>query len=230
MSAPTADSPAPSSGIVLIAIAIGLFLLASIGASLVLGSGRQTDGEAVMTRVFGTAELPLGLQQASATKLADGGTLVVYESPDAPANPEVSGAPDAPAGDAGAFQPFDWTQIEIPDAGDPPRQAAFLFVPAAKGGQVLDQMIRNVHGRDRGQLGREGGTVLLERGRSDFRGWNSDWIHLRTYERGGTFRDAMRVSLSTPEDPCVLTVTWARGAPASLAQLQDLVRPLVGAR
>jgi hypothetical protein len=95
---------------------------------------------------------------------------------------------------------------------------------------VLDDMIRGVFGRDRGQLGPEGGTVLVERGRLDFRGWDSDWVHMRTYERGGTFRDAMRISLSTPDDPCVSTVTWPRGVPASRAVLEELMRPLFTAR
>lgn len=227
MSVPTAESSAAPSGVALIAIALGLFALASIGASLVMGSGGPTDGNAVMMRVFGAADMPFGMQEVSATKLADGGTLVVHERPGAPPETPRAKPVDEPSSDSSVFQPFDWTKLEISAISGPPRQAAFLFVPAAKGSAVLDEMIRNVYGRDRGQLGSEGGTVMLERGRIDYRGWNSDWIHLRTYERGGTFRDAMRISLSTPEDPCVLTATWSRGVPASLAVLQDLIRPLV---
>ncbi len=230
MSAPSAESPAAASGVALIAIALGLTALAAIGASLLLGNGGPSDGSAVMTRVFGSADVPFGMERASATELTGSGTLVVYESPDAPPDEPLPEAADQAPGDKSAFQPFDWSKLEIPTASGPPRQVAFLFVPAAKGSKVLDEMIRNVYGRDRGQLGREGGTVLLERGRLDFRGWNSDWIHLRTYERGETFRDAMRISLSTPEDPCVLTATWSRGVPASLAVLQDLIRPLTEAR
>lgn len=227
MSVPTAESSAAPSGVALIAIALGVITLASIGAWLVMGNGGPSDGNAVMTRVFGATDVPFGMQLASSTKLADGGTLVVYESPGVPTDQPPPKADDAPPADTDAFTPFDWTKLEIPSASGPPRQAAFLFVPAAKGSAVLDEMIRNVYGRDRGQLGSEGGTVMLDRGRIDYRGWNSDWIHLRTYERGGTFRDAMRISLSTPEDPCVLTATWSRGVPASLAVLQDLISPIV---
>ena len=117
----------------------------------------------------------------------------------------------------------DWSKVAIPETSGPPRQAAFLFVPGERGRGVLEEMIRNVRGADRGMLGPEGGTVLVDRGRMDFRGWDSDWIHMRTYEAGGTFRDAMRISLSTPDDPCVLTATWPRGVPASKAGLDELV-------
>lgn len=225
MSAPTADAPSTPSGGLLIVVALGLMLLAGAAAFLLLGTGGPIDGPAKMNAVFGASVLPFGLEINSATRMSSGGELVVYEVPGAPTE---AAAPDAPAKVEGQEEPrTDWSKVPVPATGGPPRQASFLFVAGERGRSVLGDMIRDVRGRDRGELGAEGGTVLVDRGRLDFRGWGRDWIHLRTYEPGGTFRDAMRISLSTPEDPCVLTATWPRGSPASLAQLEALVSPLV---
>jgi len=225
MSAPIAESKSAPSGGALIAIALGLMVLAGIVAYLLLGTGGPIDGRAKMTSVFGVADMPFGLEIASATSMSSAGTLVVYEVPGAAAEPAraeakpVEGVPDAPR--------TDWSKVAIPETSGPPRQASFLFVPRDSGRGVLEGLIREVRGADRGQLGGEGGTVLMERGRLDYRGWDSDWIHLRTFETGGTFRDAMRISLSTPDAPCVLTATWPRGTPASRAKLDELIAPLV---
>lgn len=230
MSAPTAEVRAAPTGGVLILVALGLMVLAAIAAFLLLGTGGPTDGRAKMTQVFGVADLPFGLAVESATQMSTGGALVVYQAPGAPLEappPPVEHGGDGPKPDAPRT---DWSKVEIPAESGAPRQAAFLFVPKGAGRDVLDQMVRNVHGGDRAHFGPEGGTVLVERGRLDFRGWDSDWIHMRTYESGGTFRDAMRVSLSTPDDPCVLTATWPRGTPASRAKLDELISPLVAKR
>jgi hypothetical protein len=236
MSAPTVDAQSEPSGAALIGIAAALMSLAGIAAFLLLGTGGPTDGRAKMMQVFGVADLPFGMRIESATSMSSSGTLVVYSVPgapaeSAPAEPVAAPAQPEPTPDGGAAspKPVDWTKIEIPAESGPPRQVAFLFVPSGNGRSVLDTMIRDVYGRDRGLLGPEGGTVLVERGRLDFHGWDSDWIHMRTYESGGTFRDAMRISLSTPEEPCVVTATWPRGVPASQAVLEEIVRPIVTA-
>ncbi|MCY2959589.1 MAG: hypothetical protein NTY35_05425 [Planctomycetota bacterium] len=226
MSAQTAENPhsLPSGG-ALIAVALGLMVLAGVTAFLLLGTGGPIDGRARMVQAFGVADLPFALQIASATKMSSGGELVVYETPGAPVEP----ARPEPEGTAKgvAVSRVDWSKVEIPEASGAPRQASFLFVPGERGRSVLEEMIREVRGKDRTELDDKGGTVLVGRGKLDFRGWDSDWIHLRTYEPGGTFRDAMRISLSTPEDPCVLTATWPRGTPAAREQLEELVKPLV---
>lgn len=225
MSAASAESSRAPSGAALVWIALGLMALAGVAAWLLLGTGGPIDGRAQMTAVFGAADLPSGLAISSATKMPSAGSIVVYEragaAPDAPPPPAPEMSMD------GGGPRTDWAKVEIPAASGPPRQASFLFAPAASGRSVLDAMIRHVQGQDRGMLGPGGGTTLVERGRVDFRGWDSEWIHLRTYETGGTFRDAMRISLSTPEQPCVMTATWSRGVPATLAELQALVAPLV---
>ncbi len=225
MSAPTVEVKSAPSGGVLVAIALGLMVLAGVAAYLLLGTGGPIDGRAQMTSAFGVADLPFGLQITSATRMSSAGTLVVYEVPGAPTE---APAPEVEPVEPGPNAPrTDWSKVAIPEASGPPRQASFLFVPRDSGRSVLEGMIRDVRGADRGQLGVEGGMVLLERGRLDYRGWDSDWIHMRTFEPGGTFRDAMRISLSTPDDPCVLTATWPRGTPASRAKLDELVATIV---
>lgn len=224
MSVPSAEVRSGPSGMLLVAIAFGLMALAGVAAFLLLGTGGPIDGRARMTEVFGTADLPFGLAIESATQMSSGGSLVVYAMPGAaPEAAPVAVEPKAPNDQAPRF---DWSTVPIVDSNTPPRQAAFMFVSGEKGRGVIEEMIRNVRGRDRGELGPEGGTVVLDRGKLDFRGYDSEWIHMRTYEPGPAFRDAMRISLSTPENPCVLTVTWPRGSSASSAQLETLTAGL----
>jgi len=238
MSVPSAElhSVAPASSPVfapgrlgaagLIGFALGLMLLAGAAAFLLFARGGPIDGRAEMVRVFGVADLPFGLQIASATVMPSGEKLVAYAAADAPPEPaRVQVPPPEP----GAMGPrVDWSVIAIPATREPPRLATFLIVEGASGREVIDALVRNVHTPDMKGLGAEGGAVLIDRGRSDFRGWESDWVHLRTFEPGGTFRDAMRISISRPDQPAVLTALWARGSPATREMLDALLAPLRG--
>jgi hypothetical protein len=224
MSDPNAErAPGGIGAGALVGIALGLMVLAAAAAFLLVGRGGPVDGRAELQAAFGGASLPFGLEVVSATRMAAGETLVVLERSGAP--PEPPRQEPKPA--AGQEPPrVDWSALPIPAAQEPPRQVALLLADGARGRAVLDALLRDVVARDRRDLGAEGGTVIVDRGRLDFRGWDSDWIHLRTFEAGGTFRDAVRVSLSTPERPCVLTATWPRGSAASKALLDALIAPL----
>ncbi len=226
MSDPTAEArPSRLTGGCLVGIALGLMLLAVAAAFLLMGHGKPIDGSAQMRTVFGVDALPHGLQVEQAVEMASGEKLVVYSVPGRSAEAPAPPVPDE-ADDADEAPRFDWSAVEIPPARDAPRQAAFLFVPKANGHAVIRDMIRSLRGQDLRELDSGGGTVLIERGKLDFRGWDSDWVHLRTFERGGTFRDTLRLSLSTPDAPCVLTATWPRGSAGSIQVLEALISPL----
>jgi hypothetical protein len=231
MSAPTVEVPATAPPMRLtagglIGFALGLMVLAGAAAFLLLGRGGPLDGRAEMTRVFGSADLPFGLQITSASVMPSGEKLVAYASPNASPPPPPVEKPKSEPGVPGPRK--DWSAVAIPDTSEPPDQATFLIVDKSKGRSVIDALVRGVQTPDTKGLGPEGGTVLMKRGRSEFRGWESDWIHLRTFEAGGTFRDAMRISISTPDQPVVLTATWPRGNPATQAMLDELLKPLRG--
>ncbi|MBL8861996.1 MAG: hypothetical protein JNK02_08275 [Planctomycetes bacterium] len=227
MSGPTADRvPSRPSGALLVGIAFGLMALAALAAFLLAGTGRPIDGRERMRTAFGTSELPFGLAVASATRTPTGDLIVVHAVPGAPPEPAPAPPPvDAAPTGSGAPR-VDWAALPIPAPGGPPSQAVFLFVPAERGREVIDELVRRVRGRDRSQLMADGGTVVVARGKLEFRGYDAEWVHLRAYEPGPAFRDALRISLSTPETPCVLTATWPRGAAASPAVLEELTRPL----
>ncbi len=220
----TVPAPTRLTAAGLLGIALGLMVLAAAAAFLLLGRGGPIDGRAEMVRVFGVADLPFGLQIASATVMPSGEKLVAYAATDAAPEPARVETPPPQPGVMGPR--VDWSAVAIPATREPPRQATFLIVDGASGRTVINAMVRNLHTPDTKGLGPEGGIVLIERGRADFRGWESDWVHLRTFEAGGTFRDAMRISISTPDQPVVLTATWPRGSPATREMLDELLKPL----
>jgi hypothetical protein len=243
MSATSADFAAerarggPSAGLV-VGVALGLMALAALAAFLLLGSGRAIDGGAKLAAAFGSADLPGGLVVETAVRTSTGDELVVVARADAaPQADAPAAAPAEPAAQAELGAPaepaaprIDWAALPIPAAGGPPQRITFHFAPAQRGRAVIDDLVRDVRGRDRGELGAEGGTVVVARGRLAFRGYDAEWVHLRAYERGPAFRDALRVSLSTPAAPCVLTATWPRGEPATEAGWMPVLTALGATR
>jgi len=151
---------------------------------------------------------------------------VSYAAPGVEPTPPPASIENSPSTPGVPKPQVDWSAIAIPATREPPEQATFLIVEKSSGRTVIEALVRNVMMPDTKGLGPEGGTVLIDRGRSDFRGWESDWVHLRTFEAGGKFRDAMRISVSTPEQPVVLTATWPRGNPATREMLDELLKPL----
>lgn len=219
--APTVDAPSKPFGAgTIVGIAAGLLLLAVCAAYLIVGQGGRIDGAAELESAFGVRSLPLGLEVVRATRSLRGDRMIVLERKDAP--------PEAPMDQrvGKEHEVADWSKVPIGPEGAPPRQATFLLTDAASAARVLEDLVRNVKSRDLQDLGSGGGVVVVKRDHFDFRGWDAEWVQLRSFEPGGTFRDAMRVSLSTPEKPCVLTVTWPRGMAASKAVLDQLIAPL----
>ena len=121
---------------------------------------------------------------------------------------------------------YDWTTLEIGEQGTPPIRAFLVWYPLATAEQALDSQFRHVFWKDLRDFGADGGRLPLERGTVDWCGLDARYVHERELERGGTFRDWIRVNLTLENQGCVLIARWARGSPGSTERLEELLAHL----
>jgi hypothetical protein len=205
-------------------------LVSVLAAFLIVSRGGPIDGAAQLESAFGVRTIGADYAVVEALKMPSGARLVVFEDKAAPAEAERAAAPAAeekPAGEANApEEKVDWGRVTIPPAQARPRRVTFLFLEENASHEILESFFRNVERRSLTDLGPEGGKVVVASGKLGWRGFDADWIHERGFERGGTFRDGMRVDLSVEKRSCVMTAEWSRGEPASPAALDQLLDAL----
>jgi hypothetical protein len=131
--------------------------------------------------------------------------------------------------DMKAEEKVDWSRVSIPPSISRPRRIVFLFPAPGASHDLVADSFRNVDRKSLSDLGPQGGKVTIASGKLAWRGFDADWVHERAFEKGGTFRDAMRVDLSVDKQPCVMTAEWTRGDAAARKTL-DPVLDALGAK
>lgn len=225
MSAQTADAKR-ASGWTIVAGAALLVLLAFLGAFLVFRRTESIDGRAALVEAFGASELPAGLEVVNAKKLPSGARLVVLRVPGAVPEPaQTASAPNAAEKDA---PKFDWTKVPLGDEGALPSEIAFLLVDPADAKRSLDGAFARDGLRDTLSLGNEGGRVLGDAGKTEWKGFDARWILVREFAPGPSFRDVVRLDASVEKVAVLATAAWKRGERGSLAALEKVLAPLAG--
>jgi hypothetical protein len=255
MSDRTADAPAElaspegrESAAGVVGILFGLALVAVCVAFLWRQSVAPIDGSALLAEAFEFGELPYGLEVEAASRLATGERVVALTNPDATEPERAPGAeddadeasdepdaasgaattepdPDAPAGSP-EMEPYDWSTLAIGPAGTPPIRAFVVWYPLASARAELDRQFRWIPWRDLRDFHADGGRMPLERDVDDWSGYEAVYVLERELERGGTFRDWLRVNLTFDNEARVLIARWARGSPASKASVRELLAAL----
>lgn len=222
MSVRTAE-PKRASGWTIVAGAAVLVLLAFLGAFLVLRRTEPIDGRAALLEAFGASELPAGFEVVNAKKLPSGARLVVLRA--AGAVPEPALADAAPAVEKDAPK-FDWTKVPLGSEGAPPSEIAFLLVDPMDAKRSLDAAFGREGLQDTLSLGNEGGRVLGEAGKTDWKGFDARWVLVREFSPGPSFRDVVRLDASVESVAVLATAAWKRGERGSLAALETALAPL----
>jgi hypothetical protein len=222
MSATSAEpsrAPLGISALTVVGVAVGLMLLGSAVAYLFVLRGGPIDGEGQLQSAFGVRALPFDLSVVQAHEMAGGEKLIVLENKGLPAETEPV-APPAP------LAKIDWKNLPIRTSGTPPRRVRIVWLEGASAAEKLSAFFTKVEFKDLGKLGPEGGLTPIDAGKIPWHGFDADYVHERSFEPGGTFRDAMRVNLSLANNACMLTATWSRGEAASKKALQPLLDAL----
>lgn len=190
-------------------------------------STRATDGAELLNEWFELRDLPPGYTIAEAAVLPRRDELVRLElagqAEEAPKNPVVK----RPEGEQPAR--FDWSKLAIGAPDTQPLEIVVMRLPIALARGELEALFHagdEFHG-DFKSLDDSGGRRILERGELAWGSLAPAFVHERQFEAGGTFRDVLRVNLSSATMPLVFLARWPRGIPASKKRVEELLAAFV---
>ncbi len=224
-----------SSGCVL-GVALGFAVLAAFVWRLAVAPAAAVDGEALLNEWFELDELPFGLQVVDGVRA--GSLTVLLENPDAPeeapknevAEEQEDDADDADQADD-ADDDLDWSALVEGPRETAPIEVAVTHYPNARAAVETLEHLFGRPGSDAEEegpsqlmeFGAEGGRAPMDRGRLPWNDYNVLFVWERELERGGTFRDLIRVNLTLPGRACVISARWPRGYPASKEKMKELI-------
>jgi hypothetical protein len=217
MSAPSAEPRRAGGAGAIILIAAGLMICAGLAAFLIITRGGRVDGAAVLERAFGVRGMGERYAIVEAREMPGGTEVVILDDPSVPV--EAPPAMEQPAPD----ERVDWRTVVIPAATAWPRRIVFTFPKPGNEQAVIEAFMTHGQWGDIAHLGPNGGKVIVAAKKIAWRGFDADWVHERAYERKLSFRDALSVNLSLPNQPCVMTAFWPKGEAASEAKLAELL-------
>jgi hypothetical protein len=211
--------------------ALGLAAIGGAAGLLFASRPGIVDGAEQLATTFDLGALPFDLRIANAARLPTGELTVILEPPDlkaeAPPPPPVPESKSKPgAEEEPPVKRFDWSKIALGEKGSPPRQVVLAWFPEATAEIELKSLFREVDWKDLRDLGESGGLVAVGSGKLDWGGYDAPYIHLRSYERGGAFRDSIRVNLSAAGQRCAVHILWSRGVQGSKERVVELLAAL----
>lgn len=208
-----------------VGIALGLLILGSTVAWITLPKTEARDGAQLLAAWFGTAAVPEGYTIEDARKLIGGEEVVKLVDGEAPAERERAATPRAPQGAPEAS--VKWDRIEVGAGGTRPRWLMFVRFPSDSGRSQLNRLFAAELQPGRIQdIGPEGGRMLLETGTLTWGELDPAFVLEREFERGGTFRDIVRVNMSSESNRLILHASWGRSLPFSKPRLQAVLDAL----
>jgi hypothetical protein len=216
MSAPSAEAPPSTrreSALGVAGIAGGLLVIAAIFVWLWTSRARELDAAEQFRGAFAVQGVPQGWSVALAQAVPDGlfdlhteQRIVRLVREGAAAEPEPTPEPDAK---------IEWKKL--PEAA-PLGEAArlyFAWYDPSTGSKDVEGQLDSHRAVEIGMLDeKKGGIVRVDAGRLRWGSYDADFVHERLFEMG-SFRDALRLNLSTPGQFCVLNVLWKWGEKGS---------------
>lgn len=228
---------------VVLGVGLGLALIAACVVFVLRQPAGGIDGEARLASAFELGALPYDLEIVNSAKLFQGEESVVLANPRAEPEPPKIEPPktESPAksestdaSEKDASKPpepaeqkprFDWSKIPMGELR-PPRQISLMWFPPAAGEAAIRQQFGESWRMSVRDLGDEGGLTEVESGTLVWGPYAPTFAHDRSFEAGHTFRDSLRVNLSTPGQYCVMVVTWPRNSPGSKAHVDEILKAL----
>ena len=229
MSAPTAEptsAPQRESALGVAAVAGGLVLMAAVFLWIWMARGRAIDAAEQFRDTFAVAGVPPGWDVALAQAMPAGFDLHSEQRIVRLVRSGTTPEPEPVAPPAG-------TKVEwktLPDAaplGQPARLYVAWYDPST-GAKDVEKQLDSHDAGEIGMLGEQGGKVRVDAGKLRWGAYDADFVHERLFEKG-SFRDALRVNVSTQGHFCVLNVLWKWGERGSresaLTVLESLPPP-----
>lgn len=189
-------------------------------------SARSLDPLAAFEERFEPRELPAGWKVARADLLARGDVVLLLEREGLEPEPPKAETPERKEG---SEQPrFDWSRVDWGPSGAAPREVAIIDLPLHSAKDDLEQLLRGgfEFSGDFKSIPFEGAKRVLRRDLVDWGEFECAAVLEREFEGGGTFRDVVRVNLSRPGQPRLLTARFGRGVAGSFEPIAELLAAL----
>ncbi len=206
-----------------IGVALGIMLVVSAVAFLLLPKTEARDGAKLLETWLGVQQLPQGFEIRDAAKFMGGEEVVKLANTAAAAEQPRTHAPTPAKGADGETQ-VDWSKVIAGAADQLPRALIFVHFPKAQNAGELERLFSDklVVGK-LADIGDRGGQVILEIGTLPFGDSNPAYVLERNFEPGGTFKDVARVNMSNISEGLMVDAEWSRSEAFSKSRLQLLL-------
>lgn len=227
-------------------VGAGLLLIAACIAVVALFGWRTAPADEELGTRYALAELPFEFALHDDVFLLPGGERVFMLRPpsgEAPTEGDVTqevrdagaeGEPadegegsDATEGTGADDLDVDWAAVTPTSTGEPPSELYLVEYPLELGGAVIDSQFRSLQWRDLSLIESEGGSTPVEGGRIEWAGYAADFVRVRRFSSGPTFRDVLRVNLSVGRECWIAYAIWpplSEGSTEPVRRLLDAIQ------
>lgn len=213
-----------------IGIALGIMVIGSLIALLCLPRTEKRDGALLLRQWLGVEALPANFEVRYGQKFIGGEEVVQLANAAATAEAPLP-APKPPQNTVGdASKPMervDWGRVAMGAADRPPLTLLFVHYPAERSKGELGRLFSDklmVGKLD--EISPGGGRMVLELGTLNLGDASPAYVFERVFEAGGTFKDIVRVDLSSAEKGLIVYAEWSRSEPFSKTRLESLLGSL----
>lgn len=228
MSAQIAEAsagPRRESALGVVGVVGGLLLIVGLFVWLWISRAREIDAAEQLRGAFAVQSVPEGWSVTLAQAVPDGLFDLHSEVRIVRLARAGAGADPEPVPAEGAKP--EWKKLA--DAAPPgePTRLFFAWYDPGTGSKDVEYQLDSHGSVELSKLDEQGGKVRVDLGKLRWGAYDSDFVHERLFDKG-SFRDALRINLSTPGQFCVLNVLWKwgeRGSRDSAARALALFPP-----
>lgn len=205
-------------------VVLAIALLGVLAFTMSKQETRAADAQVVLSEWFESARLPDDMVIAEASVMPRGDVAVRWTR----AALEDESPRIVVEGEPKPFETFDWSSVPVGAADTFPREVLIAEISREHAADELRELFEggmNLNG-DWKSVPKSGAKRILERDRLAWGTFAAPYVIEREFENGGTFRDHLRVNLSSGPTPLFLAARWSRGFPASKVRIQELLAGL----
>ena len=203
------DEPVRERAAGVLGVAFGLLLLAALGLAITLLLANRYDGATELERILPAERLPFGLALVESAALPTGERMIRL----AAANEGAEGA--EPSEDP--EPPPDEVILTLYRS---PGAVTKLFATPDRGKEHETRQRMRAWQKDPSFAMHS----EMQRGELRWSGWRAAFVRERSFQEGGSWRDSIRVNLSTEERLLVLFAQWPTDTEPSEKSLKELLK------
>lgn len=119
----------------------------------------------------------------------------------------------------------DWGSLSPVSTGTAPARLFLVQYPIGRAASVIDEQFRRIEWKDLRHIEAKGARTAVDGGKIEWGEFAADFVQERTFVRGGTFRDSLRVNLSLGRECWIAYAVW----PELNAGSKEVVGEVLGA-